>query len=82
MNKLMMFCAVIFIVLAVAFTVVTIIMVRKDKKTSRCCGYCTYWFKCNSRLGGRCDKHSTAKAPFYTKWDESCGYYDGFAGED
>ena len=75
---------IIMIVLTILIAIVAVMgyCVDKDEKDSRCCGYCTYWFKCQSRLGGRCDKHSTATKPFYTQWEDCCDYYDGFAGEE
>lgn len=81
MDKLTIACIVCLAFIAVIVIAMKFI-VRRDEKMCRCCGYCTYWFKCESRLGGRCAKHSTASMPFYTQWEDSCVHYDGFAPEE
>ena len=84
MNKTTIALILICLAIIAAFVIAMRNRVRKEEKLCRCCGYCTYWFKCDSdsSLGGRCDKHSTATKPFYTKWEQTCVHYDGFAGED
>ena len=74
--------ALIYLVIAAAIGIAMIRWSRKQEKQAKCCRYCAFWFECSNGLGGRCDKHSTAKQPFYTQPDDSCNYYDGFAEED
>lgn len=74
---------ILILLAAVAAVVIAMkIQVRKDDADCQCCGYCTYWFQCESGSRGCCDKHSTAKVPFYTHWHDKCNHYDGFAVED
>lgn len=82
MTKAELIRALIYLSIAAAIWITMILWSRKEEKQARCCRYCTFWFECCNGLGGRCDKHSTAKQPFYTQPDDSCNYYDGFAEED
>lgn len=82
MTKAELIRALIYLSIAAAIWITMILWSRKEEKQARCCRYCTFWFECCNGLGGRCDKHSTAVQPFYTKPDNTCNYYDGFAEED
>lgn len=82
MTKAELIRALIYLSIAAAISILIIIRSRKEGKQARCCRYCTFWFECRNGLGGRCDKHSTPKQVFYTKPNDSCKYYDGFAEED
>ena len=82
MTEAQIIRAIVYFVCVLIIVTAMILTSRKEEKHARCCRYCTFWFECCNGLGGRCDKHSTAKQPFYTQPDDSCTYYDGFAEED
>lgn len=82
MNKTEIAYALVLLAVAAVIWLTMIFWPKHEEKQARRCQYCTYWFECSSMTGGRCDKHSTAKQPFYTQPNDVCKYYDGFAEED
>ena len=82
MDKTRIILIIVCLAFIAAYVTVVKITLKREAKESRCCGYCTYWFQCSARPGGRWEKKSTPRETVYTDWEDSCDDYDGFADEE